>query len=616
VVPVGIAARVCDAAAVAASVHRVDRRLTRPVLLVVWLGAFGFGLLSLLIARAHPGATFGGVSWQAGVAELVAGWAMISAGCYVWWGRGERRSGLLLVIAGMTWFVGEWNNPGIRNGMAFTVGLAAHTLAPAVVVHAALAYPFGRLSSRLERLAVGLAYVDGALLLGLLPALFFDPQQQGCSLCPPNLLLLDSRPAVFEALNVWGIWLGVVWTIGIATLCVWRFVGASAPLRRLTGPVLLGGTAFLLFVTWGFIHSLPGGLSGNDQFEFRLWLGQAAALCAVGLGVAWSWLLRRRTRSVMARLVVELGDSPPPGGLRDVLARSLGDPGLKVAYRLNELERFVDAKGMPVDQAAPEGRAVTPMARRGRMMAMLVHRQGLLDDPAVVDEVVSATRLAMENERLQAEVFAQLEDLRASRVRIIATGDAERRRLERDLHDGAQQRLVGLSLALRLTRAKLGLDPDAKLVALIDRADHALQMAINELRELAHGIFPAVLTDEGLSAAVEALADRGSIPIAIVGMPEDRFPSAVETAAYFLIAEVTGSIAALAGASGATVEVRHEGNVLVVEVTDDGIGVADQNPESGFIDLADRIGALEGQLRVEHTPSGALKIRAEIPCES
>jgi signal transduction histidine kinase len=585
-------------------------------MLAVWLGAFGFGLLSLLIASSHPGATFGGVSSEAGVAELVAGWAMIGAGCFVWWRKGGERSGLLLAMAGLAWFVAEWDNPGIGSGAAFTVGLAAHAMAPPVVAHAVLAYPFGRLSSRLERLAVSFAYVDGVLVLGLLPALFFDPRRQSCSLCPRNLLLLESRPGTFEALNSWGIWLGVVWTIGIAALCVWRLAQSSAPLRRLTAPVLVGGTAYLLFVLWSFVHDLPQGVLSTDQLSFRLWLGQVAGLCAIGLGVAWSWLLRRRTRSVMARLVVEVGGSPPPGGLRDVLARSLGDPDLRVAYRLLNPGRFVDAEGMPVDPAAPEGKAVTQLARQGQTMAMLVHRQGLLDDPAVVDEVVSATRLALENERLQAEVFAQLEDLRASRARIIATGDAERRRLERDLHDGAQQRLVGLSLALRLARAALGRVPDPKVIALIDQADVALRMAINELRELAHGIFPAVLTDEGLGAAVEALADRASIPLTIVGMPEERFPSPVETAAYFLIAEVTGSTGALAGASSATVDVRHDGNRLLVEVIDEGMGVTERDPDSGFIDLADRIGALEGQLWVEHSSSGALAIRAEIPCES
>jgi signal transduction histidine kinase len=583
----------------------------------MWLGAFGFGLLSLLIAQSHPGATFGGESWEAAVVELVAGWSMIGAGLYVWVGRGERRSGLLLALAGMTWFVAEWDNPGIGIGMAFTFGLAAHALALAFVAHAVLAYPFGRLPSRLERLAIGLAYVDTALILGLLPALFFDPGRQGCSLCPPNLLVLYSRPDLLESLNLWGIWLGIVWTLGIAALCLWRLAWSSAPLRRLTAPVLLGGIAYVLLVLWGFVYGLPRGLPGTDQFEFRLWLGQATALCAITLGVAWSWFLRLRTRSVMASLVVELGESPPAGRLREVLARSLGDPDLRVAYPLTDPARLVDATGTSVDPAEHEGRTVTPLARHGHTVAMLFHRQGLLDDPAVVDEVVAATRLALENERLQAEVLAQLEDLRASRARIVATGDAERRRLERDLHDGAQQRLVGLSLALRIARTKMGPGPDPKVAALIDRTEHALRMAIDELRELAHGIYPAVLADEGLSAAVEALAYRATIPIEIAEMPEGRFPSPVETAAYFLIAEMAGPIAGLAGASGATVDVRHEGGRLVIEVTDDGVVEgADRDLESGFIDLADRIGALEGKVRVQYVPAGALTIQAEIPCES
>lgn len=582
----------------------------------MWLGAFGFGLLSLLIARSHPGATFGGESWEAGVVELVAGWSMVGAGLYVWWGRGEGRSGILLAVAGVAWFVAEWDNPEIGLGVPFTVGLAAHALAPAVVAHAILAYPFGRLSSRLERLAITVAYVDAALVLGFLPALFFDPGRQGCSLCPPNLLVLDSRPDLGESLNLWGTWLGIVWTLAIVALCISRLARSSPPLRRLTAPVLFGGIAYVLLVLWGFLDSLPKGLPDTDQVASRVWLGQSAALTAIALGVAWSWLLRRRTRSLMASVVVELGESPPLGALREMLARSLGDPDLKVAYPLRDPERLVDSRGKPVDPAEHEGRAVTPLVRQGETVALLLHRPGLLDDPAVVDEVVAATRLALENDRLQAEVLAQLEDLRASRARIVATGDAERRRLERDLHDGAQQRLVGLSLGLRLARAKLGPQPDPKLLALIGRTERALRTAIDELRELAHGIYPAVLTDEGLGAAVEALAYRATIPMEIIEMPEQRFPIPVETAAYFLIAEVTRSIADQAGDRGVTVDVRHDGNRLVIEVTDDGVGDVHRDQESGFTDLADRIGALDGKLRVQYAPTGALTFQAEIPCES
>ena len=276
---------------------------------------------------------------------------------------------------------------------------------------------------------------------------------------------MRGRPEWVEALNRWGLWLGIVWASGIAALCLWRLLRSNAVLRRVTAPVLIAGAGYLVLVGWDFVHSLPRGALGNDRFEFRLWLGQAGALCAIALGVAWAWLLDRRTRSAMARLVVELGGSPRPGRLREALARSLGDPDLELAYPLVDPERLVDAGGTIVDPATTAGRVVTPLARDGQTVAQLVHRAGLLDDRAV-EEVVAATRLGLESERLQAEVLAHLEDLRASRARIVATGDAERRRLERDLHDGAQQRLVGLSLALRLARTGLGGDPNTKHHAL------------------------------------------------------------------------------------------------------------------------------------------------------
>src|SRR5215469_2206615 len=589
-------------------------RLARIALPAMWLAGFGFGLLSLFIAQSHPEATFGGTSWPAGLTELAAGWAVIGAGFYLWWRRGTQ-SGLLLAAAGVAWFFPEWDNPGV-GAAAFTFGLVTYALAPAMVAHAVLAYPSGRLSSPLDRLAVTVAYADAALILGLLPALFFSPPVQGCSLCPPNLLLADDRPGLFESLNRWGIGLGLVWTVVIAALCVWRLARPGAPLRRAAAPVLAGGAAYLLLAWSDFAHSLPRGLLGTDQFEYRLWLAQAAALCAIGLGVAWSWLLARRARSAMAALVVELGQSPAAGGLREMLARSLGDPDLQVAYPLGEPERLVDATGTAVDPATRDGRAVTPLSRREQTVALLSHRPGLLDDPAIVDEVIAATRLAVDNERLQAEVLAQLQELRDSRARIVTTGDAERRRLERDLHDGAQQRLVGLSLALRLARAQPGAGAAPNLTALLDRADERLRAAIGELRELAQGIYPAALADDGLAAAVEALTEHTSIPVTIIRMPPERLPGPVEAAAYFVIAEATGYLATLAAAGGMTVDVRRRGNRLVVDVTQNGAGQPDRELEARLTGVADRVGALGGQFQVGHGTGGGAIIRAEMPCGS
>jgi signal transduction histidine kinase len=581
---------------------------------VLWSAAFGFGLTSLLLGQAHPGNTFGGTSWRAGLAELVAGWAVIGAGLYVWRRPQTRRTGLLLTVAGLAWFLDEWNNP--RIGPAFTFGVVASALTPAALAHAVMAYPSGRMSSTIERVAVAGAYTNAFLVLGLLPALYFDPRQQACGLCPTNPLLVDGRPDLFDSLNRWGVRLALVWTIGAAALCIWRLARSSPPLRRAAAPVILGGAAYLLIACWDFAHSLRRGRLGNDHFEYQLWLWQATMLCVIGLGVAWSWMLRRRTRSAMATLVVELGQSSAPGALRDVLARSLKDPHLRLAYPVTDPHRWVDANGTTVDAETADGRVTTVLARHGLTIALLLHRPGLLDDSAVVDEVVAATRLALDQERLRAELLARLEELRTSRARIVATGDAERQRLERNLHDGAQQRLIGLLLTRRLTDGERGADPDRAVVALIDRAEKRLAAAINELRKLAHGIYPAILTDQGIAAAVSALAEHAHIPVAIGSVPRGRFSSSVETGAYFLIAETTGPAATLTSASGVRVSVKHDRARLVVEVVLDGVGDPNDELDVLFIGLADRVGALGGQLRVEHVPDTRITIRAEIPCES
>ena len=318
---------------------------------------------------------------------------------------------------------------------------------------------------------------------------------------------------------------------------------------------------------------------------------------ALAAAVAWGLLRTRRTRSSLARLVVELGESATAGGLRDGLADALADPDLEIAYPVGE-GRYADVRGRVVDPAPLDGRTATPLVRDGRPVALLLHRADLLDSAEPIEEVASAARLALENERLQAEARAQLEDLRSSRARIVEAGDAERRRLERDLHDGAQQRLVGLSLALRLLRSRLGSDQDGELAARLDEAEAELGKAIAELRELAYGIHPAVLSDEGLAAAVEALAEDA--PVRIAGLPEERFSPAVETAAYLVVAEAvkTGAVRVSAG--------RLDG-ALVVDVE------AETEPE-GLLELEDRVGALDGRFGVERAADGGVRIRAEIPC--
>jgi signal transduction histidine kinase len=566
-----------------------------PLRLVLWPAGLALGAVSYAIARDEPAFSFAGESLEGAVALLGAGWALLACGLVFWGRRPGNTVGPLLAAAGCAWFLAEWDNPGVGSAVIFTIGLALYAACPPLAAWAVLAYPSGRLSAWEERVAVALAFAGAVLVLGLLPALFFDPATSGCVQCPDNLLLVADEPGLVDDLNRLGVHLGLAWSLLLIAVASWRVARASRARRRVVAPVVLAGCAYLGLVAGTFATSLERGFVGSGELDRRLWLGQAATLAGLAAAVAWGLLRVRRTRSSLARLVVELGESAPPGGLRDGLAEALADPDLELAYPVGE-GRYADARGRPVDPAPLDGRAATPLIRDGWPVALVLHRGDLLDNPELIEDVASAARLALENERLQAEARAQLEDLRSSRARIIEAGDTERRRLERDLHDGAQQRLVGLSLALRLLRSQLG--PDHELVARLDEVEAELGRAVADLRELAHGIHPSVLSDEGLAAAVEALAE--DTPLRIAAMPQERFRAAVETAAYLVVAE-----AAKAGAARVSAE-RQDG-ALVVDVE------AEEEPEA-LVDLEDRVGALDGRLTVERTADGGVRIRAEIPC--
>ncbi len=567
--------------------------------LMLWPAGLALGAFSLAIARDEPAFSYAGASLEGAAALLGPGWALLACGLVFWGRRPGNAVGPLLAAAGCAWFFAEWDNPGVGSAAVFTIGLVLSAACPPLVAWAMLAYPGGRLASWEERVAVALALAGSVLVLGLLPALVFDPANSGCVQCPDNLLLVADEPGFFSDLNRVGVQLGLGWALLLIAIAGWKVARASSARRRVVAPVVTAGSVYLGLVAATFAASLDRGFVGSGALERRLWFAQAGALTAVALAVAWRLLRTRRTRSSLARLVVELGEAAPAGGLRDALAAALVDPELEIAYPVGE-ERYADARGRPIDLARVDGRAATPLVREGKTAAVLLHRTDLLDNPELVEEVSSAVRLALENERLQAEVRAQLESLRSSRVRIVEAGDAERRRLERDLHDGAQQRLVGLSLALRLLRSQLDTDQEQQVANRLDEAEAELRRAVAELRQLAHGIHPVVLSDEGLAAAVEDLAESAPALLRIAAVPQGRFPPAVETAAYLVVAEAakTGTVSVSAA--------RRDGT-LVVDVE------AEAEPD-GLVDLEDRVGALDGTLAVEPALDGGFRIRAEIPC--
>ena len=265
-----------------------------------------------------------------------------------------------------------------------------------------------------------------------------------------------------------------------------------------------------------------------------------------------------------------------------------------------------------VPQPGHPARALTLVELEGRRVGAIVHDTTLLEEPELLGSVAAAAGLAMENERLQAQLRARVEELRTSRARIVEASSHERRRLERNLHDGAQQRLVALSLTLRLAQGKVHAEPD-RANELLAGAQQELTLALGELRELARGIHPAVLSDRGLQAALEALAGRAPIEVDLAELPSDRLPEPIEAAAYFVVAEALTNVAKYAHANQATVKVSRRNGHAVVEVADDGIGGADPDRGSGLRGLADRVSALDGRMSLDSPAGAGTRLRAEIP---
>jgi signal transduction histidine kinase len=385
-----------------------------------------------------------------------------------------------------------------------------------------------------------------------------------------------------------------------------RFQGASAPLRRVLAPVLAGAAGLALLATDYLLSKVNSRVV--PVYEVAL-----LVLSAVPISFLIGLLRARLARSSIGDLLVELREPAEPGALRDALARALRDPTLELAFWVPEYEAYVGSDGEPVELPGEgSGRVATFVERGGKRVAALVHDSSLRDEPQLVGAVTSAAGIALENERLQADLRARLTDLRASRSRIVEAGDAARRKLERDLHDGAQQRLVSLSILLRLVAGKL--PPDAPETRLLTTARDELTASLAELRGIAQGIHPAVLSDHGLPVALESLAARAPVRIGLHVALDERLPEAIEVAAYYLVAEGLTNVAKYADAQSASIDIARENGMLVVEISDDGKGGADPEHGSGLRGLADRVEALDGRLRVWSPASGGTRMRAEIPC--
>ena len=536
------------------------------------------------------------------------GLSFMVAGIAAWQRWPASRLGLLFTIAGYLYLV-PYILVNLANPVAFTIGILSQPIYAAALIHLGLAWPSGRLRSRFERGVVIADYVQ-SIAFSVAATMFWNPAFSGCNAsCPANVLLAgDGSMPAWNAINTISGYVSLALTVIALTLIVRHWRSARGWSRRAMVPVVWIGFAIGLEQTliWG-----PFDLPVSDLVSFGL---AQLVLLAGPLLFVISTVRARTARGALGTAIVDLESGAPAGQLRDALARALGDSTLQLAFQQPDGARYVDTAGQAVEVAQPDpGRAVVPISgSREATGAVLVYDEGLELEPQLVRLTAAAASMALDHARLQAEVQAQLEQVRASRSRIVEAGDAERRRLERDLHDGAQQRLVTLSLALAMARDRAAADPE--LESLIESASKEAREALTELRELARGIHPAVLTETGLAGAIQALAERSPVPTTIIAVPDGRFPAAIEATAYFVVSESLANVAKHAMAGSAEVTIREHPGRLVVQVSDDGAGGARPEKGSGLRGLADRVASAGGVLRVDSPPGSGTRLEADIPC--
>jgi signal transduction histidine kinase len=538
---------------------------------------------------------------------LLVGLAYIASGLIVRRQRPENRLGAVMIFIGFAWFVTFLADSDERH--LFTLGTVLEDLYLLGFVYLVLSFPSGRLRSRLD---VGLfaAAVAIATVFELAWLLFADSGSQICSDCPDNVLEVTRNDGLASGILQAQRTLGVVLSVFTAVFLIRRWRRASAPERRAGAPVLWAGSAMFAALAFSVV---------NDIFDHPLGPGPAwireLAFAAIPLAVFAALVQRRLARGAIAGLVVELGEAATSLDLREALARALGDPSLDLGYWVPASGRYVDARGQPISlpqQGA--GRAATVVEREGEPIAALIHDPALSENEELVRSVCAAAALTLENARLQAELRARLAELQASRARLVEATDTERRRIERDLHDGTQQRLVSIAMALGLAESKLAADRPA-VEPVLREAREALAVALAELRELTQGIRPAILVERGLAAALDDLARRAALPVRSDISIDGRLPEQVESAAYFVASEALSNAAKHSHASEVSLMARRNGRLLVLEVADDGIGGASALGGSGLRGLADRVEALGGRLTVSSPPGRGTTLRAEIPCE-
>jgi len=580
----------------ARSVRRAARMWLRPGDAVIAPAIAELAALALLLAGVEVVLLVDGplVSiWQVYLFPAV-GLLYVGAGLFAWTRRPGNGMGALIVAGGIVWLAAGLVNTGLAALIA--VGLVVTTVPLAVAVHLLHAFPSGRLRGRASRITVAVGYF--VVLVLQAPLYLFDQGEGG----PTTVLQIADNHDIGRV----GHWVqdavGLAVMVATAVILGGRLRRTEPGKRRILAPLTGYGILAVLFVpVSGIVVQAWFPEAGLELAVAQLAVMAGIPVAFVAAGLSGGFARTEDVQELGALLSAEEGRPALRAALREVL----GDPSLDLLFRVADPPRYVGRDGAEATLPAPgSDRSVAEVRLGGRLVGAIVYDATLVADRGLVDDAARVTALAIDHERLTADLFASRESLRISRARLLEAGDAERRRIARDLHDGLQTRLV--LLAMLAGRSGAGDDTAAELSA-------GLQDAITELRELVQGVVPATLTERGLYAAAEELTDRMPVPVAIDFDPAGgKLPLGVETAGYFVVSEAFSNAVKHSGAEEMRLSIGRYNGSLRIEVVDDGVGGARLG--NGLRGVADRVDALSGELTIVSPPGGGTRILVEVPC--
>jgi signal transduction histidine kinase len=556
----------------------------RPLPWLVAVAGLAVGVFAELDAHAH-----GLWSTQRVVIDFAVALASVGAGVASWRARPDSLVGPLLTVGGGLWFLGVF---GYSDDMALVdlVGFPLQGWFDVLLVVLLVLVPTSPEARRLGVVAAA-GVAASHLVLSLDRLLLRPPIDPSSCFCVPNRILPIADPAPYQTVDDVARFAEVAFAVLAVCVLSYRFLRATPVARRVTGFVLAAGVAACAVIAYQRVLTRLD-TSTPRQTSDVTYVILAIVRAGVPLAVLAALVRARRGRGRAASFVLALSDGGLPAA-GPALQGALADPGVRLLRWVPEDRVYVGEDGRPV--AVPE-RGVTVLEREGERLGALVHDAALAEEPEVLEVVAAAATLALHNERLADEVRAQLDEVRASRQRIAEAAEAERARIERDLHDGAQQRLIALAMRARsLQRAA----SDPALAARAGDLADGLNDALREVRELAHGIRPPGLAELGLATALEELAARTPLDVAFDVDVPDALPDVVAATAYFAASEAVANALKHAGATRLRIAARTGDRLLVVRVADDGVGGAPAAPAA----LTDRVSALRGEVAV-HSPVG------------